>query len=113
MLTLLVISLIAILLAALLGFSLSGYFSKTLSEGSGRGPIALALAITIGFALSSMAASWSYGLLGSDSYIFVLIVFFLISLITLSRRSIRSGLKVWREFSKPDLALFLRSVSSW
>ena len=107
MLTLLVISLIAILLAALLGFSLSGYFSKTLSEGSGRGPISLALAITIGFALSSMAASWSYGLLGSDSYIFVLIAFFLISLITLSRRSIRSGLKVWREFSKPDLALFL------
>ena len=107
MFTLLGISLLTAFASVLLGFSFSGYISKTLSEGRGRGPIALALAMTIGFAMSSVAASWSYGLFGSDTYIFVMAILFLITLAALLHKSIRSGLKVWREFSRPDLTLLL------
>lgn len=110
MLTLLAISMLATFAAALLGFSFSGYFSRTLSQGSDRGPVALAFAVTIGFALSSVAASWSYGLFGSDTYLFVIVVLFLMTLIAFLRKSIRSGLKVWSEFSRPDLILLLVPV---
>jgi hypothetical protein len=107
MLTLLAISIFTIFIAAVLGASLAGYFSKHLSEDANRGPITLAIAVGIGFALSSVAASWSYGLVGADSFIFVLIALFVFSLIALVKKPIRGGFATWREFSKSDLSLFL------
>lgn len=107
MLTLLFVSILTIAIAALLGFSITGLITKTLSSGANRAPIALAISVAIGFALSSIAASWAYGLFGSDFYIHILITLFLISLAFLAKPSFRSALTVWREFNKSDLSLLL------
>jgi hypothetical protein len=107
MLTLLSISLLTIVLAGVIGFSISGFVAKSLSDGRDRGPIALAISVCIGFAVSSMAASWSYGFFGSDSYFYVLLGFFVAGLLILAANSFRSAIKVWREFNRADLSLLL------
>ena len=107
MLTLFTIATFTILMAAIFGFSVSGLISKTLDDGTNRGPIALAISVAIGFAISSVAASWSYGLVGSDSYLYILIGFFLAGLFVLAKPSFRSATKAWREFNKADFSLLL------
>jgi hypothetical protein len=110
MLTLLAILIVTIVLALLLGFSVAGYFTRVLSDSSNRGPIALALSIGIGFAISSIAASWSYGLIGADFYIYILLGLFVFSLLLLLKAGTRAGMTVWKEFSKSDLSLLLIPV---
>jgi hypothetical protein len=110
MLTLLAILLVTSAFALLLGFSVAGYFTRVLSESTNRGPIALALSVGIGFAISSIAASWSYGLIGADFYIYVLLGLFILSLLFLLKAGTRTGLTVWKEFSKSDFSLLLIPV---
>jgi len=110
MLTLLAILIVTIALALLLGFSVAGYFTRVLSDSSNRGPIALALSIGIGFAISSIAASWSYGLIGADFYIYILLGLFVFSLLLLLKAGTRAGMTVWKEFSKADISLLLIPV---
>ena len=107
MVTLVAICVLAISMAAFLGFSLSGYFARTLTESENRGPIALAISVCLGFALSSFSASWAYGTLGADTYVYLLTAAFVAGVASLFKSEIRSSLKVWREFSKADLSLIL------
>lgn len=107
MLTLLAISIVTITLAGLIGFSISGYIAKTFSDGENRGPIALAVSVAIGFAISSLAATWSYGLIDSDSYLYILVGLFVAGLLVLVKPSFRSATKVWREFNKADFSILI------
>jgi len=107
MLTLLAVSILTIAIAALLGFSISGLITKTLSDGTNRAPVALAISVAIGFAMSSVAASWAYGIVGSDFYIHTLIGLFLLALIVLTKPAFRSSIAIWREFNKSDFSLLL------
>ena len=107
MLTLLAISSLTITIATILGASVAGYFSRQLSQNSNRGPVTLAIAIGIGFAISSVAAAWSYGLVGADSFVYVLAAVLVLGLAVLMLKPVRVGFATWREFSKSDLLLFL------
>ena len=103
MLTLVAITFGVILFAAVLGAIPGAAITKAVSGTSkNRGPVALGISVGIGFAISAIASSWSFGIIGADSYIFVLVVLFLLSLALLSNSYIRSSLSVWKEFYRLD-----------
>ena len=107
MLTLVVITLGIILFSALIGAIPAAAITKAISGPSiGRGPVALGIAVGIGFALSAIASSWSFGVIGANSYIYILVLLFLLSLALLSNSYVRSSLTVWKEFAKFDGFLF-------
>ena len=103
MLTLVVITFGVILFSALLGAIPGAAITKAVSGASkNRGPVALGISVGIGFAISAIASSWSFGIIGADSYIFVVIFLFLLSLALLGNSYIRSSLSVWKEFYRLD-----------
>ena len=103
MLTLVAITFGVILFAAVLGAIPGAAITKAVSGTSkNRGPVALGISVGIGFAISAIASSWSFGIIGADSYIFVLVFLFLLSLALLSNSYIRSSLSVWKEFYRLD-----------
>ena len=103
MLTLVVITFGVILFSALLGAIPGAAITKAVSGASkNRGPVALGISVGIGFAISAIASSWSFGIIGADSYIFVVIFLFLLSLALLGNSNIRSSLSVWKEFYRLD-----------
>ena len=106
MLTLALIAIIFGLVFILIGLVPASYVaSKISSEQSRKGPIILGLAIVIGFALSSLAATWSFGLVGADSYFLILFLLFLFSLSLIIWKPIRASQKYLREFNVKDLLL--------
>ena len=103
MLTLVAITFGVILFAAVLGAIPGAAITKAVSGTSkNRGPVALGISVGIGFAISAIASSWSFGIIGADSYIFVVVFVFLLSLALLSNSYIRNSLSVWKEFHRLD-----------
>lgn len=99
-----------LVLATLLGASLASFLVSKLpgSESQQRGPLVLGISIAIGFAISSFAASWSYGLIGADFYGHILLIAFLGLLISgVSVPAFRRSLALWKEFSRSDFSLLL------
>ena len=108
MLTLVAITIGILLIAFILGFVPGSIITSAISGSSkNRGPVALGISIGIGFALSSIAAAWAFGLLGADNYLTILIVLTVISLGLLFVPKIRKSLVVWKEFGRPDSLLIL------
>ena len=74
MLTLVAITSAILIVALLLGLVPGSIITVAISSDSRRrGPIALGISIAIGFALSSVAAAWAFGLAGADNYLFIII----------------------------------------
>lgn len=105
----LVASTFAVLVFALiLGFAPGSVITAAISGGSkGRGPVALGLSIGIGFAISSIAAAWAFGLFGADSYLIIIIALSVFSFGLLVVPKIRKTLVVWKEFGRWDSLLLL------
>ena len=108
MLTLVAITFAILLLALVLGLVPGSIIAAAISGGSkSRGPVALGLSIGIGFAFSSIAAAWAFGLFGANSYLTLLLLLTLISLGLLLIPSFRKSLSVWKEFGRWDALLLL------
>ena len=103
MLTLVAITFGIILFSVLIGLIPAAIITKGISGSSAnRGPVALGIAVGIGFAGSAIASSWSFGALGANTYIYLVLFLFLLSLGLLLNPSVRSSLVVWKEFKKFD-----------
>ncbi|MDA2963243.1 MAG: NnrS family protein [Actinomycetota bacterium] len=108
MLTLAAITSAILFLALVLGLIPGSIITAAISTHSKRrGPIALGFSIAIGFALSSIAAAWAFGLLGADNYLFILIALALVPVALLLLPSVRKSLTLWREFGRWDSLLLL------
>jgi hypothetical protein len=102
-LTLVAITFGIILFSVLIGAIPAAAITSAISGRSkSRGPVALGIAVGIGFALSAIASSWSFGVLGADSYIYIVVALFLLSIAMLGNSYVRSSLTVWKEFGKFD-----------
>ncbi|MDO8646072.1 MAG: hypothetical protein Q7R42_05790 [Candidatus Planktophila sp.] len=108
MFTLVAITFAILGIALVLGFVPGSIITSAISGGSkNRGPVALGLSIGIGFAVSSIAVAWAFGLFGADSYLTILIVLIVISLGLLIVPKFRETLAVWKEFGRIDALLLL------
>ena len=108
MFTLVAITFAVLVIALVVGFVPGSIITSAISGNSkNRGPVALGLSIGIGFAFSSIAAAWAFGLFGANSYLTILIVLLLISIGLLAVPNFRKSLSVWREFGRWDSLLFL------
>ncbi len=89
-----------------LGFVPGSIITAAISGGlQSRGPIALGLSVGIGFAISSIAAAWAFGVFGADNYLFSLIGLAVTSMGLLFIPKVRKSLVIWREFVRWDLLL--------
>ena len=108
MFTLVAITFIVLTLALILGIIPGSIITAAISGGSkNRGPVALGFSIAIGFAISSIAAAWAFGLFGANSYLLILITLTVISLGFLAIPTFRKSLSVWKEFGRWDGLLLL------
>ncbi len=108
MLTLVAITFSVLVIALVLGLVPGSIITAGISGGSkNRGPVALGLSIGIGFAVSSIAAAWAFGLFGANSYVTILIVLTLLSMSLLVVPNFRKSLLVWKEFGRWDALLIL------
>jgi hypothetical protein len=97
-----------LVIALILGLVPGSMITSAISGGSkNRGPVALGISIGIGFAVSSIAAAWAFGLFGANNYLTILIVLTLVSLALLIVPGIRKTLVVWKEFGRMDALLLL------
>lgn len=111
MVTLVIITFGVLIISAVLGAIPSSVITRAISgKSANRGPVALGFAIGIGFAISSIAASWAFGLVGADSYLLLIIGIFLLSLGLLAKQSVRQSLSVWKEFGKFDGLILLLPI---
>jgi hypothetical protein len=67
-----------------------------------RGPVALGIAVGIGFAFSAIASAWSFGAIGASNYIYIVAGLFLLTLVLLKNSYVKNSLSVWKEFHKFD-----------
>ena len=108
MFTLVAITFAILAIALVLGFVPGSIITAAISGGfKSRGPVALGISIGIGFAVSSIAAAWAFGLFGANKYLTILIVLTVISLGLLGVPKIRKSLVVWKEFGLWDSLLLL------
>ena len=108
MLTLVAITFAVLVLAFFLGFVPGSLITASIAgESKHRGPVALGFSIGIGFAISSIAAAWAFGLFGANSYALLLIFIALLSLSLIILPKFRATLKVWKEFGRWDSLLVL------
>ena len=108
MLTLVAITFAILLLALVLGLVPGSIIAAAIAGRSkNRGPVALGLSIGIGFAVSSIAAAWAFGLFGANSYLTLLIILLFASIGLLVIPSFRKSLIVWKEFGRWDSLLLL------
>ena len=108
MLTLVAITFAVLVLALFLGFAPGSIITAAIAgESKHRGPVALGFSVGIGFAVSSIAAAWAFGLFGANSYGLLLILFSVISLSLIILPKFRASLKVWKEFGRWDALLVL------
>ena len=90
----------------LIGAVPAGWITEKIAqEDSRKGPINLAIALVIGFAASALAATWSFGAFGADSYLIVLTILATISAALIAIKVIRKSIGSWSEFSIKDLFL--------
>ena len=108
MLTLVAITIAILLIALVLGFVPGSIITSAISGGSkSRGPVALGISIGIGFAVSSIAAAWAFGLFGADNYLAIMVALTVFSLGLLAVPKFRKSLAVWKEFGRWDSLLLL------
>ncbi len=108
MFTLVAITFVALILTLMLGLIPGTIITAAISGSSkSRGPVALGLSIGIGFAISSIAVAWAFGIFGANSYLAILIVLMVISLALLLVPIFRKSLLVWKEFGRWDAMLLL------
>jgi len=106
--TLVAITFAVLAIALVLGFIPGSMITSAIAGGSqSRGPVALGFSIGIGFAFSSIAAAWAFGLFGANNYLFIVIALVLASIALLVIPSIRKSLAVWKEFGRWDSLLLL------
>ena len=108
MLTLAAITFAVLALFLTLG-SIPGSIITTAIAGESRhrGPAALGFSIGIGFAISSIAAAWAFGIFGADSYLLLLVVFGIAGLSMFFVPKLRASITVWREFKRWDAILVI------
>lgn len=108
MLTLVVITFGTLLIAGLLGLVPGSLITTAISgRSTNRGPVALGISVAIGFSISAIAASWAFGVFGANSYLYLLVILFGLSLFSLTLPKVRSVLHVWKEFGRFDGLLLL------
>lgn len=108
MLTLALYSTLVAVVFVLIGLVPASALANRISqEESRKGPIAIALALIIGFAISALASTWSFGAFGANSYSYILMLFFVLSLSTLALQEVRTSMKALRNFAWIDLTLLL------
>ena len=108
MFTLVAITFATLVLALLLGFVPGSIITSAIAGGSkSRGPVALGFSIGIGFAFSSIAAAWAFGLFGANNYLFIVLALLLACFALLAAPSFRKSLAVWKEFGRWDCLLLL------
>ena len=108
MFTLVAITFAVLILALILGVIPGSIITAAISGGSkNRGPVAMGFSIGIGFAISSIAAAWAFGLVGANSYLLIVIVLVALSLGLLAVPKFRKSLTVWKEFGRWDALLLL------
>ena len=108
MLTLVAITIAILLIALVLGFVPGSIITSAISGGSkSRGPVALGISIGIGFAVSSIAAAWAFGLFGADNYLAIMVALTVFSFGLLAVPKFRKSLAVWKEFGRWDSLLLL------
>ena len=108
MFTLVAITFAILAIALVLGFVPGSVITLAISGGSkSRGPVALGISIGIGFAVSSIAAAWAFGLLGADSYLAIMVALTVFSFGLLTVPKFRKSLVVWKEFGRWDSLLLL------
>ena len=115
MFTLVAITYVVLILALILGLVPGTIITASISGGSkNRGPVALGFSIGIGFAVSSIAAAWAFGVFGANSYLAIVIVLTVISFGLLAVPSFRKSLRVWREFGRWDgVLVFLPFITAF
>jgi len=108
MFTLAAITFAILAIALVLGFVPGSIITSAISGGSkNRGPVALGISIGIGFAVSSIAAAWAFGLFGADNYLAIMVVLTVFSFGLLAVPKFRKSLVVWKEFGRWDSLLLL------
>jgi len=108
MFTLVAITFAILAIALVLGFVPGSIITSAISGGSkSRGPVALGISIGIGFAVSSIAAAWAFGLFGADNYLAIMVVLTVFSFGLLAVPKFRKSLSVWKEFGRWDSLLLL------
>ena len=106
MLTLVAITSATLALMLALGLIPGSIITAAIAGSSpSRGPIALGFSIGIGFAISSIAAAWAFGLFGADNYLFTLIGLAVASMALLLIPKVRKSLAILREFTRWDFLL--------
>ena len=101
MFTLVAITVAILGIALVLGFVPGTVITAAISGSSkSRGPVALGLSIGIGFAISSIAAAWAFGLFGANSYLMILIALTVLSFVLLGLPKVRKSLVVWKDFGR-------------
>jgi hypothetical protein len=107
-LTLVAITFAVLAVALFLGFVPGSIITAAIAgESKHRAPVALGFSIGVGFAVSSIAAAWAFGLFGANSYGLLLIFLALLSLSLIILPKFRASLKVWKEFGRLDGLLVL------
>jgi hypothetical protein len=104
---------IAICILVIAGLPLALWLrSKLLPKDSSQGPVALAISILAGFAISAFAASWSYGVFSIDSYpiIFSSIAAFTWVLLFLKGRQLLPDF--FRDWKTSDIGLLIPVILS-
>ena len=108
MFTLVAITFAILAIALVLGFVPGSIITLAISGGSkSRGPVALGISIGIGFAVSSIAAAWAFGLFGADNYLAIMVALTVFSFGLLTVPKYRKSLVVWKEFGRWDALLLL------
>ena len=108
-LTLVIVTFGLLILFALIGAIPGAAIANAISgDSKARGPIALGISVGVGFAISSVAAAWAFGVFGANSYIYIGVGILFANFLLVRNSYVRRSLKVWREFARPDaLLLFL------
>ena len=113
MFTLVAITFAILAIALVLGFVPGSIITSAISGGSkNRGPVALGISIGIGFAVSSIAAAWAFGMFGADNYLAIMIALTVFSFGLLAVPRFRKSLAVWKEFGRWDTLLLLLPLIS-
>ena len=113
MFTLVAITFAILAIVLVLGFVPGSIITSAISGGSkSRGPVALGISIGIGFAVSSIAAAWAFGLFGADNYLAIMVALTVFSFGLLAVPRFRESLAVWKEFGRWDTLLLLLPLIS-
>ena len=108
MFTLVAVTFAILAITLVLGFVPGSIITSAISGGSkSRGPVALGISIGIGFAVSSIAAAWAFGLFGADNYLAIMVALTVFSFGLLTVPKFRKSLVVWKEFGRWDSLLLL------